>query len=92
MFKLFGRTLKDNKKLLQELNKIFGIGTSRARNILADLGLSPNMKVNQLTLVQQKEIKDWLKARDINPSEIKKDRRDSILIITKYEKLSWYAS
>ena len=72
MFKLFGRTLKNNNKLLQELSKIFGIGKSRAANIIADLGLSPNMRVIELTLVQQKEIKDWLKAREINPSEIKK--------------------
>ena len=81
MFKLFGRTLKNNNKLLQELSKIFGIGKSRVANIIADLGLSPNMKVIELTLVQQKEIKDWLKAREINPSEIKKDRRDSILLL-----------
>merc|ERR1739848_820679 len=81
MFRIFGRLLNPKYKLLPGLSRVFGIGKSRAEDIIADLGLSPNIKISQLTDVQKKEITDWLKNRGISPSEIKKDRRDSILLL-----------
>jgi len=81
MFRIFGRPLNTKYKLLPGLSRVYGIGKSRAGNIIADLGLSPDMKITQLTPVQKKEITDWLKNREISPSEIKKDRRDSIVLL-----------
>ena len=77
MFRIFGRPLNGEYKLLRGLSRIYGVGKSRAGNLIGDLGLSPDMPIKKLTPVQKKEITDWLKARGISPSEIKKDRRDS---------------
>lgn len=81
MFRIFGRPLNIKYKLLPGLSRVYGIGKSRAENIIGDLGLSPNMRISQLTEVQKKEITNWLKNRSISPSEIKKNRRDSILLL-----------
>lgn len=78
---MFGRPLSRKYKLLSGLSQIYGIGKSRAGKIIADLGLSPNMRIGKLTPVQKKEITDWLKDREISPSEIKKNRRDSIVLL-----------
>jgi len=81
MFRIFGKPLSIKYKLLPGLSRLFGIGKSRAGKIIADLGLCPDMRISQLTLVQKKEITDWLKDREISPSEIKKNRRDSITLL-----------
>ena len=81
MFRIFGRPLNTKYKLLAGLSRVYGLGKSRAGNLIADLGLSPDMRISRLTPVQRKEITDWLKSRGISPSEIKKDRRDSILLL-----------
>jgi small subunit ribosomal protein S13 len=81
MFRIFGRPLNTKYKLLPGLSRVYGIGKSRAGNIIADLGLSPGMRIDKLTSIQKKQITDWLKNREISPSEIKKDRRDSIVLL-----------
>ena len=78
MFRINGRPIKNNRNLLHGLSDVFGVSLSKAGQIIGELGLSPNMKVKRLTAVQQKQITDKLKQKDITPSIIKKDRRDSI--------------
>jgi len=81
MFRIFGKNLNKKHKLLSGLCSIFGIGKSRAGKVIAHLGLSPNMRINDLNPVQKQEIIDYLKEREISPSEIKKKRRDSIELL-----------
>ena len=78
MFRINGRPIKNNRNLLHGLSDVFGLSLSKAGQILGELGLSPHMKVKNLTPVQQKKITERLKRKEIIPSIIKKDRRDAI--------------
>jgi small subunit ribosomal protein S13 len=62
MLIVFGITLKKDKKLCYALPELYGIGLVTARRIAYELGLSPNLKLKDLTEEQQyqiiKKIKD----------------------------------
>ena len=56
MFRINGRPIKNNRNLLHGLSDVFGLSLSKAGQILGELGLSPHMKVKNLTPVQQKKL------------------------------------
>ena len=55
MFRIFSRPLNGEHKLLRGLSRIYGVGKSRAGNLIGDLGLSPDMPIKKLTPVQKKK-------------------------------------
>ena len=61
-FTLFGVNLLGTKKLIYSINKLYGINIKLAKQIIFELGFSPNLIVNDLTAVQgymlAKKIKD----------------------------------
>ena len=81
MLRISGLLINPKYKLLQGLCKVYGIGKSRAGKLISYLGLSPNMKVGDLTPVQTKRILDWLSDAEINSSEIKKTNGESIILL-----------
>lgn len=53
MLVIFGVTLAKNKKLIYALTDLYGIGILTSKQICSDLGLSPILKVSDLTENQQ---------------------------------------
>lgn len=49
-----------NKKLILVLNKIYGINTNQAKYILNNLGINPQLLINNLTPVMLKQINNIL--------------------------------
>jgi len=49
MPRVIGTDIPDNKRLVISLTYIFGIGLSRAKEIVETLGFDPNMRARQLT-------------------------------------------
>lgn len=62
MLVIFGVTLPNNKKLKYALPKLFGIGSYSASKICSELGYSPNLTVNDLSIDQQFEITKKIKS------------------------------
>ncbi len=56
MLTLFGVSLKENKKLIYALPDLYGIGLVSSRRIAYELGFSPNIKLKDLTYVQQLQL------------------------------------
>jgi len=52
-----GVTLPDNKQLAYSLPLIFGIGPTRARDILKSVGISPEKKGSELTADEEQKIR-----------------------------------
>jgi len=56
--RIAGVTLPDNKQLAYSLPLIFGIGPTRAREILAKVGVAPTKKGSEITAEEEKKIRD----------------------------------
>jgi len=54
--RIFGITIPENKQVQYGLTVIYGIGLSRAREILERAGVRPDIKVRDLTPEDQKKI------------------------------------
>jgi small subunit ribosomal protein S13 len=50
---ILGRTLPQDDKIVFALTKLYGIGISSSVSICRDLGILPNLKVKDLTDMQQ---------------------------------------
>ena len=85
MLKLFGRKVKPTYSLQKGLCSVYGIGETTSKDICSDLGLNPSLKISKVTLEEEGEIQHWVQTKGINPSSIKKIRRDFVsdLISTK---------
>jgi small subunit ribosomal protein S13 len=55
--RIAGVTLPDNKQLAYALPLIFGIGPTRAREILAQVGVPPTKKGSELTSDEEQKIR-----------------------------------
>ena len=68
MLVIFGVTLAKEKKLVYSLTDLYGIGLLTSKRICAELGLSPVLKVSELTENQQfvlaKKIKEEVRIED----------------------------
>ncbi len=61
MFRLYWHLLPDNKAIWIALTYIYGIGRSRSKEILQNLGIELEKKVKDLTDEEKKAITDELK-------------------------------
>jgi|TARA_B100000780_G_scaffold248289_1_gene193579 small subunit ribosomal protein S13 len=79
MFKLFGRKIKPDASLKKGLCLVYGLGEPTAKRICLTLGLNPDIKVSELSSKRvHGKIQLFLKVNNINPSAIKKTRRDFV--------------
>jgi small subunit ribosomal protein S13 len=79
MARLVGVDLPREKRVEIALTYIFGIGRSRSRETLAATGVSPDIRVRDLTDEDVVKLRDWIEAHyrvegDLN-REIKQDIR-----------------
>ena len=72
-----------NKKLILVLNKIFGINIKQAKYILQNLGINPELSINNLTPQMLKQINDFLSKNYI----INKDLQYKIKNNIKFKSL-----
>jgi small subunit ribosomal protein S13 len=62
MARLVGVDLPREKRLEVALTYIFGIGRTRAQQTLAETGISPDLRVNELGDEELVKLRDWIEA------------------------------
>ena len=62
MARLVGVDLPREKRLEIALTYIYGVGRSRARETLAQTGVSPDLRVRDLTDEDLVKLRDWIEA------------------------------
>ena len=60
--RISGITIPEEKQLVYGLTAIYGIGPTRARDILADLSIDRTTKPNSLTTTQENAIREHIEA------------------------------
>ena len=55
--RILGITLPEDKRLEIGLTTLYGVGRSRAQNILKEAGVSPAIKVKEVTIDQENKIR-----------------------------------
>lgn len=63
--RILGITIPNNKHLDIGLTALFGIGVSRARMILKEVGIDPTMKADVLTVDQENAIRKVIETMSI---------------------------
>ena len=63
--RIAGVTIPDNKQLAYSLPYIFGIGPSRAKDILAKAGVAPTKKATELTPEEEAKVRSLAEAYTI---------------------------
>jgi len=63
--RILGITIPNNKHLDIGLTELFGIGVSRARMILKEVGIDPTMKADVLTVDQENAIRKVIETMSI---------------------------
>lgn len=63
--RISGITIPDEKQLVYGLTAIYGVGRSRAQEILAELNIDPTTKPNTLTTEQENAIREKIEAFSI---------------------------
>ena len=70
--RISGITIPDEKHLEYGLTAVFGIGQSRARSILTELGISPMKLANELTTEEENAIREKVESFTIE-GELKRE-------------------
>ena len=63
--RILGITIPNNKHLDIGLTALFGIGISRARKILKEVGIDPNMKADALSVEEENAIRKVIETMSI---------------------------
>lgn len=80
MLVLFGNVLKNNQNLKSGLTQLHGIGKFSASNVMNILGISPNVKIKELTKYQEFLIAQKLKEHYRVEDNLKDYNKGNILI------------
>jgi len=78
MARIAGVDLPRNKRILVALTYIYGIGKTSARNILAEAGVDPNMRSDQLSETQVAQIREAIDRGYIVEGELRKNISQNI--------------
>lgn len=62
--RIFNITLDENKSILKELVKIYGIGRKRAKKILDMLSIDYLIPINDLTNEKKEQLKEFLISKE----------------------------
>ena len=78
MARIAGVNLPNQKRLEIGLTYIYGIGLSTAQKTLADLGLSADTKVKDLTDEEVTKLRDYIDANLEVEGDLRRDRTQSV--------------
>ena len=78
MARIAGVNLPNRKRLAIGLTYIYGIGQSTAQKVLADLGLSPDTKVKDLTDEEVTKLRDYIDTKLEVEGDLRRDRSQAI--------------
>ncbi len=70
--RISGITIPDEKQLVYGLTSVYGIGPTRAKNILAELKIEPTTKPGQINTEQENAIREKVEAFTIE-GELKRE-------------------
>jgi small subunit ribosomal protein S13 len=78
MARIAGVNLPNQKRLEIGLTYIFGIGPSTARRVCAELGLSPDEKVRDLTDDEITKLRQYIDGNLTVEGDLRRDRQQAI--------------
>jgi small subunit ribosomal protein S13 len=78
MARIAGVNLPNQKRLEIGLTYIFGIGQSSARKICAELGLSPDTKIRDLTDEEITKLRDYIDSNLQVEGDLRRERTQAI--------------
>jgi len=78
MARIAGVNLPNQKRLEIGLTYIYGIGQSTAHKILAELGLSPDTKVRDLTDEEVTQLRDYIDANVQVEGDLRRERTQAV--------------
>jgi small subunit ribosomal protein S13 len=76
--RIAGVNLPNQKRLEIGLTYIYGIGQSTAHKILAELGLSPDTKVRDLTDEEVTQLRDYIDANVQVEGDLRRERTQAV--------------
>ena len=77
---LSGYKLKENKRIFDSLQKIYGIGGNKANQIIVLLGLQKNVFLKDIDYYQQLKL-DKIMVHYINGFRAKRNKANNILVL-----------
>jgi small subunit ribosomal protein S13 len=78
MIQILGIFLKENKKFYLQVQRVFGIGSTRAAFLCRILGISQAVKVNKLAPGQIRFIRKFLETHYLLGRDLKKNIHENI--------------
>ena len=66
--RLLGITIPNNKHLYIALTSLYGVGVSRAKKVLKEAGIDPNIKADSLTVDEENSIRKIIESMLIEGS------------------------
>ncbi|MHB8642963.1 MAG: 30S ribosomal protein S13 [Gaiellaceae bacterium] len=78
MARIAGVNLPNQKRLEIGLTYIYGIGQSTAHKILAELGMSPDTKVRDLTDEEVTKLRDYIDANVQVEGDLRRERTQAV--------------
>jgi small subunit ribosomal protein S13 len=81
--RIAGINLPNQKRLEIGLTYIFGIGRSTAHDVCAELGLSPETKVRDLTDEEITKLRDHIDAKLQVEGDLRRDRQQAVKRLTE---------
>ncbi len=83
MSRILGVDIPENKRLEISLTYIYGIGKAKANEIIAKLGLDPNMKGKELTFDQIAKISDLIQKDYTTEGDLRREIQQNIQRLIK---------
>ncbi|HLD27685.1 MAG TPA: 30S ribosomal protein S13 [Patescibacteria group bacterium] len=71
--RIAGVTLPNNKRVEAGLTAIYGIGFTRAKKILKELGINPDTRINKLSETEEKKLRDYIEKTYKVEGELKRE-------------------
>jgi small subunit ribosomal protein S13 len=78
MARIAGVNLPNQKRLEVGLTYIYGIGRPTARKVLAELGLSPDEKIKDLTDDEVTRLRDYIDSNLQVEGDLRRERQQSV--------------
>jgi small subunit ribosomal protein S13 len=75
-----GHKLNENKRICDALQKIYGIGKSKAKQIVCILGFKLNIRLKEIEYTEQLKL-DRMLIHYIHGFRAKREKKDNILIL-----------
>jgi len=81
--RIAGVNLPNQKRLEIGLTYIFGVGRSKANDVCAELGLSPDTKVRDLTDEEITKLRDYIDGNMQVEGDLRRERQQAVKRLTE---------